>query len=86
MNVKYQALLQNKTWCLISPPSDAHVVGCRWICKIKYKSDGSIDHYKARLVAQGFTQIVEIDYFDTFNPVVKPCTIPLVLALTVNFQ
>ena len=35
MNVEYQALHRNKTWCLVSPPSNAHVVGCHWIMDIK---------------------------------------------------
>jgi hypothetical protein len=43
-----------------------------------------VDHYKTRLVAKGFKQRLEIDYDDTFSPVVKPATIRLILSLTAS--
>ena len=52
---------RNKTCSIVSPPPGSHVVRCRWIYKIKYKSDGSMDRYKGRLVAQGFTQTAGVD-------------------------
>jgi hypothetical protein len=48
------------------------------------KADGSVDHYKARLVAKDFKQQMGIDYNDTFSPVVKPATTRLVLSLAVS--
>lgn len=52
--------------------------------KIKRKEDGSLDRYKARLVAKRFKQRYGIDYDDTFSPVVKATTIRVVLSIVVS--
>ena len=54
MNLEFDALLKNQTWKLVPPVKAKNVVGCKWVFRIKRKADGSIDWYKARLVANGF--------------------------------
>uniref|UniRef100_A0A2N9I850 Reverse transcriptase Ty1/copia-type domain-containing protein n=1 Tax=Fagus sylvatica TaxID=28930 RepID=A0A2N9I850_FAGSY len=75
------ALKQNQTWELVPRQDNMNVVGSHWVFKTKLKSDGSIDRFKARLVAQGFSQSLGIDFLETFSPVIKPQTIWLVLSL-----
>jgi hypothetical protein len=60
---------------LVPRPPDVNIIGSKWIFKTKYRPDGSIDKHKARLFARGFPQQHEIDYGDTFSPVVKPATV-----------
>jgi histone deacetylase 1/2 len=84
MNSEYQALLRNNTWKLVPRPIDKNIIGCKWVYKIKKKPDGTIDKYKARLVAKEFKQRYGIDYEDTFSPVVKAATIRLVLSIAVT--
>ncbi|CAA7036575.1 unnamed protein product [Microthlaspi erraticum] len=72
--------IRNHTWHLVRYTDISNLVGNRWIFTIKRKADGSIDRYKARLVAQGYSQRPGIDYHDTFSPVVKPATIRIVLS------
>ena len=57
------------------------MVGCKWIYKIKIRSNGSIDRYKAHLVAKGFTQEYKIDYEETFAPVARISSVRALLAV-----
>jgi histone deacetylase 1/2 len=84
MDNEHSALIKNKTWHLVPPPKGRNVIGCKWVYKIKRRADGSVDHYKARLVAKGFKQRYEIDYEETFSPVVKAATIRLILSVAVS--
>ena len=55
MNEELDALHKNNTWDMVDLPPGQSVVGCRWVYKIKPKADGSVERYKARLLAKGFT-------------------------------
>jgi hypothetical protein len=57
MHEEIDALNQNNTWSFIPRPPGANVVGSKWIFRTKMKEDGTIDRFKARLVANGYTQI-----------------------------
>lgn len=64
-------------------PEDAHLVGSEWIFTTKYRSDGSIEKYKVRLVVKRFSQKYQIDYLDTFTPVAKMNAVKIILFLPV---
>jgi hypothetical protein len=84
MNTEFDALLSNDTWTLVPPTTNTNIVGCKWVFHLKCKVDGTIDRYKAGLVAKGFHQQPGIDYEETYNLVVKPTTIRLVLSLAIS--
>lgn len=75
------ALIANKTWELVPRHSTQNVIGCKWLFRIKEHSDGSIDRFKARLVANGMHQREGADYDETFSTVIKPVAIHLVLSV-----
>ncbi|UYV73987.1 hypothetical protein LAZ67_11001719 [Cordylochernes scorpioides] len=81
MNEEKQALIKNKTWELMDLPDNAKAIGCKWIFRIKRKSNGEIDRYRARLVGKGFSQRRGIDYKETFAPVVRYDSVRVLLAL-----
>ncbi|KAL5737920.1 hypothetical protein ACOSP7_030681 [Xanthoceras sorbifolium] len=81
MHSELQALKANDTWSLTPLPAGKTPIGCRWVYKIKLKSDGSIERYKTHLVAKGFTQLEGVDYQDAFSPTTKIIYVRCLLAL-----
>ncbi|KAF3621796.1 hypothetical protein FXO38_31667 [Capsicum annuum] len=81
MNEELAALEENDTWDMVDRLTNATITGSRWVYSVKMKADGSLDRYKARLVAQGYKQEYGIDYAETFDPVAKMTTVRILLAL-----
>jgi len=77
-------LRSNRTWSLVPFHSSMNVVGSKWVYRIKRCVDGSIERYKAHLVARGFTQHEGIDYSETFSPVIKQATVRLVFSIAIS--
>ena len=63
-----QALTANGTFTIVDMPPDRDLITSKWVFKIKYFASGTLDRYKARLVARGFSQKYGIDYEETFAP------------------
>ena len=81
MKEELDALSKNHTWDLVTLPPGKSVVGCKWIYKIKTRSNGSIECYKVRLVAKGFTQEYGIDYEETFALVARISSVHVLLVV-----
>lgn len=54
MALEFDALQHNGTWTLVPIQPYMNIVGCKWVYKLKYTADGTIDRYKVRLVIKGY--------------------------------
>jgi hypothetical protein len=75
------ALEQTSTWDLVPCPPHVRLITCKWVYKVKTRSDGSLERYKARLIARGFQQEHGHDYDETFAPIAHMTTIHTLLVV-----
>ena len=84
MEEEIQALKQNQAWDLVPKSKDVKPISCQWVYKVKTRADGSVERYKACLVARGFSQQYRLDYDETFSPVAKITTTRVLIALAAS--
>lgn len=77
--IEIDALIANGTWELVKLPDNRKAIGSRWVFLVKRKADGSIDRYKARLVAQGCGQRPGIDFDQVFAPTARLAALRTIL-------
>ena len=83
MKEEFDALHKIGTWDLVDLPSRKSAISCKWVYKIKTRSDDTFDYYKARLVARGFTKEYGIDYEETFAQVARLSSVMTLIAIYV---
>ena len=86
MEDEMRSMSTNNVWDLENIPKGVKTVGCKWVYKIKYDSNGNVEKYKARLVANGFTQREGIDYNETFSPVSCKDSFRIIMVLVAHFD
>ena len=79
--MEMDSLHGNQVWDLVELPKERKIVGSKWVFKEKLGADGTTERYKARLVAQGFSQQYGLDYDETFSPVVRSESVRTLIAL-----
>ena len=72
---------RNQVWTLVEKPDNNHnTIGTKWVFHKKQDEYGQVVHNKARLVAQGYTQVEGMDYGETYAPISRLESIRILLA------
>ncbi|KAL5520686.1 hypothetical protein ACEPAF_2688 [Sanghuangporus sanghuang] len=78
---EFISLIENGTFEPVRLPPGRKPIGCRWVFKLKRKADGSVDRYKTRLVAKGFSQQPGLEFSQVFAPTAKWAALRAILAI-----
>src|SRR3979490_1567487 len=68
---KFNTLKGYNTWMLVDKPPDISIVGSRWMFRVKRDNLGHVDKLKSRLVAQGYSQILGLNFNETYSPTIR---------------
>ena len=82
MQEEYSSIMKNDVWEVVLRPEGKSVVTYRWLYKIKHAADGSIEKFKARFVARGFSQVEGVDYEETTALVARYTSIRSITSIT----
>jgi len=80
-NTEILTLIANGTWELVELPQDAKVVQSGWMFKVKLNPDNTVERYRSRLVAKGYSQHPGYDYPEVFAPTFRPASLRLITGL-----
>ena len=80
--LEYNTLVENGTWEIVDLPAGEKAIGSGWVFMVKHNADGSIERFKARIVAKGYSQRSRLDYNEIFAPTFRPATLRIIMALS----
>ncbi|KAI5335383.1 hypothetical protein L3X38_025516 [Prunus dulcis] len=86
MQEELDQFTRNDVWYLVPRPKDSNVIGTKWVFRNKIDENGVITRNKARLVAQGYTQVKGVDFDETFAPVARLESVRLLLAIACHLS
>ena len=86
VNSDIESILNNHTWELVDLPRGKKPLNSKWIFKREMTDDGTIEKYKARVVAKGFKKNQGLDYFHTCSPVTRITSIRMLIALAAVYD
>ncbi|CAL8107783.1 unnamed protein product [Prunus armeniaca] len=86
MQEELDQFTRNDVWYLVPRPKDLNVIGTKWVFRNKTDENGVITRNKARLVAQGYSQVEGLDFDETFAPVARLESVRLLLAIACHMR
>jgi hypothetical protein len=81
-----ESMYTNETLYLVKLPSGRNPVGSKWVFKKKMNTIGQVDNFKARMVAQCYSQVEGVNFSEIFSPVAKLTSIRILMSLVATFD